>query len=76
VNYIRFPGDGPLSSFSPSGASATRRASTTASGSLRPLLIDNIILVAGLAASRRSGLPDIYGARTLWQAFAAATLTF
>src|SRR5205085_3775237 len=35
----------------------------------RPLLIDNIILVAGVAGfSPLGGFQDIYGARTLWQA--------
>ena len=43
----------------------------------RPLLIDNIILVAGIAGfSPLGGFQDIYGARTLWQAFGAATFTY
>jgi hypothetical protein len=43
----------------------------------RPLLVDNVRLVAGVAGlSPLGGFADIYGSRTLWQAFGAATLTF
>ena len=43
----------------------------------RPLLIDNIILVAAVAGfSPLGGFQDIYGARTLWQVFTAATFTY
>ena len=43
----------------------------------RPLLIDNVILIVGVAGfSPLGGFRDIYNGRTLWQAFGAATLTY
>ena len=78
VNYIRFQETGPLQL-----VLLQRRIGHEAGVDYslglryRPLLIDNIILVAGLAGfTPLGGFQDIYGARTLWQAFTAATLTF
>ena len=43
----------------------------------RPLLIDNIIMVLGLAGfTPLDGFRDIYGSKTLFQAFWALTLTY
>ena len=43
----------------------------------RPLLIDNIIAVLGIGAlTPLDGFHDIYGGRTLFQAFGALTLTY
>jgi hypothetical protein len=43
----------------------------------RPLLIDNVIAVAGVAGfSPLAGFRSIFGDRTLWQAFGSMTFTF
>ncbi|HLY37875.1 MAG TPA: hypothetical protein VKU61_07555 [Candidatus Binatia bacterium] len=43
----------------------------------RPLLIDNIVLVLGLGGfSPLDGFHDIFGSRTLFQAFGSATFTY
>jgi hypothetical protein len=43
----------------------------------RPLLIDNVVLVLGVGAlTPLDGFHDIFGSRTLYQAFGAATLTY
>jgi hypothetical protein len=43
----------------------------------RPLLIDNVIVVAGAAGfTPLGGFRDIYSSDTLFQAFAALTLTY
>jgi hypothetical protein len=43
----------------------------------RPLLIDNVIAVLGVAGfSPLGGFRAIFGDRTLWQAFGSMTFTF
>ncbi len=43
----------------------------------RPLLIDNVVLTGGVGGfTPLDGFRDVYGPMTLWQAFAAATVSY